>query len=265
MSSSNSAAGQGKSPLAKLGLLFLAFAVGTVGFITLAVIAVVEQALESVSCVTGIIQTVVNPLGVNIGSISDLSIVQGGQTVKVTLDAEQKQNAATAIAVAKAMNLPKQASVLGVAAGYGESKLHNLPNQGAKNNFDSIGVLQQRPSVGSNGKPHYGTPDQIMDVSHAFQIFYLDMLHNAPNYASMVPTLAIHATQNNKDPNYYTPFIPLAETIVDAAFQQGPNGTTQDPNAPGAPTGPAVSSPTAIRLRPKPRQRIPESPASATR
>ncbi|MEW2331842.1 hypothetical protein AB0880_29070, partial [Micromonospora chersina] len=79
--------------------------------------------------------------------------VQGAQS-KIGLNDEQLANAKAIIAATKKAGLPERAAVISIATSLQESKLENLGHLGDKNDHDSLGLFQQRPSSG------WGTPEQ---------------------------------------------------------------------------------------------------------
>ncbi|NES17377.1 MULTISPECIES: hypothetical protein, partial [Micromonospora] len=73
--------------------------------------------------------------------------VQGAQS-KIDLNDEQVGNAKAIIAATKKAGLPERAAVISIATSLQESKLENLGHLGEKNDHDSLGLFQQRPSSG---------------------------------------------------------------------------------------------------------------------
>ncbi|MBY8876021.1 hypothetical protein K7640_29800, partial [Micromonospora sp. PLK6-60] len=71
--------------------------------------------------------------------------VQGAQS-SITLNDEQTANAKAIIAATKKAGLPERAAVISIATSLQESKLENLGHLGDKNDHDSLGLFQQRPS-----------------------------------------------------------------------------------------------------------------------
>ncbi|HEX5994319.1 MAG TPA: hypothetical protein VFY84_04170, partial [Jiangellales bacterium] len=88
------------------------------------------------------------------------------QQKRFTPDAEQLANAKAIVETAKSMNLPPRAWTIGVATSLQESNLHNIGHLGDRNDHDSQGLFQQRPSSG------WGTPEQITDPTYAATAFY---------------------------------------------------------------------------------------------
>ena len=79
---------------------------------------------------------------------------------------EQMRNARAIVEVGQAMGLPPRAWVIAVATALQESSLRNLGHLGARNDHDSLGLFQQRPSAG------WGTPKQVADPVYAATAFY---------------------------------------------------------------------------------------------
>jgi murein DD-endopeptidase MepM/ murein hydrolase activator NlpD len=79
---------------------------------------------------------------------------------------EQVHNAAVIIQVGQRMGVPPRGWVVAIATAMQESWLRNLPNLGARNDHDSLGLFQQRPSTG------WGSEAQIMQPAYAAEQFY---------------------------------------------------------------------------------------------
>ena len=98
-------------------------------------------------------------------------VVQGGpaadayfaQTPQPGVIAQKKANAAIIISVGRQMGLSEHSVAIGVATSIQESGLLNL----SYGDRDSLGLFQQRPSVGS-----WGTAAEIMDPTHAATAFF---------------------------------------------------------------------------------------------
>ena len=78
------------------------------------------------------------------------------------LDEEQISNARTIIAVGKSLRIPPRGWVIAIATALQESGLRNL-HYGDR---DSLGLLQQRPSMG------WGSPTQVENPTYAARAFY---------------------------------------------------------------------------------------------
>jgi hypothetical protein len=111
-----------------------------------------------------------------------------GDQSHVALADDQVANARAIIHASKDMNLPPRAAVIAVATSLQESKLHNLGHLGDRNDHDSLGLFQQRPSTG------WGTPEQITDPDHATKAF-LGGLQRVPGWQTMPLTDAAQTVQ----------------------------------------------------------------------
>jgi murein DD-endopeptidase MepM/ murein hydrolase activator NlpD len=125
------------------------------------------------------------------------------------LDADQMRNAAVIINVAQQMRIPPRGWVIGVATALQESWLRNLPDLGAKNDYDSIGLFQQRPSMG------WGNPKQLLDPAYTARKFF-EKLVKVKGWEKMALTDAAQAVQRSAYPDAYAKHEPLASQIVDA-------------------------------------------------
>jgi hypothetical protein len=110
----------------------------------------------------------------------------------VTLDLEQAQWAAVISAVAVRRGLPPRAATIALATAYQESGLHNL----AHGDRDSLGLFQQRPSMG------WGTAAQVRDPHYAAWKFY-DALVKIKGYEKLAVTVAADRVQRSAFPNAY--------------------------------------------------------------
>lgn len=117
---------------------------------------------------------------------------------------EQISIAATIIAVGRRMGVPLRGWVVAIAAAMQESGLRDL-NYGDR---DSLGVFQQRPSQG------WGTPAQVMDVTHAATSFYQHLLA-IPGWQTMPIGDAAQAVQRSAYPEAYAPHETAAQRLVD--------------------------------------------------
>ncbi|MEV8513410.1 M23 family metallopeptidase [Dactylosporangium sp. NPDC051484] len=125
------------------------------------------------------------------------------------LSEEQVRNAAIIVRVGQDMNVPPRGWVIAVATAMQESSLHNLPNLGARNDHDSLGLFQQRPSTG------WGTPAQVMDPEYASRKFY-ERLLTVPGWMRMSLTRAAQRVQRSAFPDAYAKHEQLASTVVNS-------------------------------------------------
>ncbi|WP_410658336.1 C40 family peptidase [Amycolatopsis sp. lyj-112] len=121
------------------------------------------------------------------------------------LTAEQMGNAATIVAVGRQMAIPEPGWVVAIAAAMQESKLRNL-HYGDR---DSLGLFQQRPSMG------WGTPQQITTPTYAATKFF-ERLNATPNWQSMSVNDAAQTVQGSGFPNAYAQHEDKARAVVAA-------------------------------------------------
>ena len=125
------------------------------------------------------------------------------------LSPEQVRNAAIIVRVGQDMKVPPRGWVIAIATALQESSLHNLPNLGKRNDHDSLGLFQQRPSTG------WGTPAQIMDPQYASRKFYEKLL-TVNGWETMSLTRAAQRVQRSAYPNAYAKHEELASTVVNS-------------------------------------------------
>ena len=125
------------------------------------------------------------------------------------LTEEQVSNAVVIVEVGHDLGVPPRGWVVAVATALQESGLRNLPHLGARNDHDSLGLFQQRPSQG------WGTPEQILDPRYAATKFY-EKLVTVEGWETMPLTRAAQAVQRSAYPDAYARHEPLAVAVVDA-------------------------------------------------
>jgi len=123
-----------------------------------------------------------------------------------TWDSTQHENATTIIQVGVALAVPERGQVVALATAMQESQLYNLGDLGANNDHDSLGLFQQRPSMG------WGTPAQVTDPVFAATAFYL-VLKRVPGWESMAVTIAAQSVQRSAFPNSYAKWEPDATSL----------------------------------------------------
>jgi murein DD-endopeptidase MepM/ murein hydrolase activator NlpD len=141
----------------------------------------------------------------------------GGRTVVVSgklpsinsLSQEQIRNAAIIVSVGQQMKVPPRGWVIAIATSMQEATLHNYGNLGTRNDHDSLGLFQQRPSMG------WGTPAQVMDPAYAARKFY-ERLVRVGGWQSMPLTQAAQRVQRSAFPDAYAKHEPLATVVVNA-------------------------------------------------
>jgi murein DD-endopeptidase MepM/ murein hydrolase activator NlpD len=123
-------------------------------------------------------------------------------------DDEQVGHATTIVAVGARMRVPPYGWVVAVATAMQESRLRNLGHLGDRNDHDSLGLFQQRPSQG------WGSPQQITDPAYAASRFYAKLLR-VPGWQQMPVTEAAQAVQVSAYPQAYAKWEPDARALVD--------------------------------------------------
>ncbi|GLW34470.1 M23 family metallopeptidase [Actinoplanes regularis] len=137
-------------------------------------------------------------------------------------NAAQVANATTIVTVGAQLQVPRYGWVIAVATAMQESGLRNLGDLGDRNDHDSLGLFQQRPSQG------WGTPAQIMQPEYAATQFYRHLI-KVKGWQTMSLTAAAQAVQRSKYPNAYAKHQPEAEKLVTAI-----TGTTSTVDGCGA-------------------------------
>ncbi|WFE26248.1 M23 family metallopeptidase [Solwaraspora sp. WMMD791] len=136
---------------------------------------------------------------------------------------DQIANAVVIINVGAEMSVPPRGWVIAVATAMQESALRNLGNLGSRNDHDSLGLFQQRPSQG------WGTPEQLQDPAYSSGKFY-DKLLTIDGWETMALTVAAQRVQVSAFPDAYAKHEPLATRIVNvltdgaARAVSGPDG-----------------------------------------
>jgi murein DD-endopeptidase MepM/ murein hydrolase activator NlpD len=120
---------------------------------------------------------------------------------------EQVRNAAIIIRAGQDMAVPPRGWVIAVATAMQESSLVNHGDLGPRNDHDSLGLFQQRPSQG------WGTPEQIMDPVYSSKKFYSKLIQ-LPNWETLPLTVAAQRVQISAYPNAYAKHEPTATQIV---------------------------------------------------
>ncbi|WP_410648015.1 C40 family peptidase [Amycolatopsis sp. cmx-4-54] len=141
------------------------------------------------------------------GAASSMICTPDGRPTGVVpgLTAEQMDNAGVIVAIGKQMGVPEAGWVVAIAAAMQESKLRNL-HYGDR---DSLGLFQQRPSMG------WGTAQQITTPTYAATKFF-ERLTAAPNWQTMSVNDAAQTVQGSGFPNAYAQHEDTARAIVAA-------------------------------------------------
>ncbi len=126
-----------------------------------------------------------------------------------SLSDEQMHNAAIIIQVGQQRKVPVRGWIIAVATAMQESTLHNYGYLGDRNDHDSLGLFQQRPSAG------WGTPEQVTNPAYASGKFY-EKLVKVPNWQTIPLTDAAQAVQVSAFPDAYAKWEQLATNVVNA-------------------------------------------------
>lgn len=145
---------------------------------------------------------------------------------------EQAVNAATIAAVGTGRGLPERAVTIALATALQESTLRNIDH----GDRDSIGLFQQRPSMG------WGTEKEIMDPTYSAGIFY-DHLVKVDGYTELPLTVAAQRVQRSGFPDAYAKHEPDAALLAAALTGRAAATLTCD----GRPGAAAVAGPDAVR------------------
>lgn len=131
---------------------------------------------------------------------------QGAQS-HIPLSDEQVDNAKAIMKATKKAGMDERAAVVAIATSLQESKLENLGHLGARNDHDSQGLFQQRPSSG------WGTVEQIRDPEYATTAF-LNALRRVDGWRDMPLTQAAQRVQVSAFPFHYAQWEDQAADIV---------------------------------------------------
>ncbi|MFC8616440.1 hypothetical protein ACFT9M_08500 [Micromonospora purpureochromogenes] len=132
--------------------------------------------------------------------------VQGKQS-RIDVGDEQTKNVKAIIAATKKSGMDERAAVVAIATSLQESKLENLGHLGERNDFDSQGLFQQRPSSG------WGTVEQITDPEYSTKAF-LKGLKQVDGWKDMPLTEAAQTVQVSAYPDHYAQWEQQAADLV---------------------------------------------------
>ncbi|MGN9810080.1 hypothetical protein ACTMSW_12075 [Micromonospora sp. BQ11] len=132
--------------------------------------------------------------------------VQGEQS-RIDLSDEQTKNVKAIIAATKKADMDERAAVVAIATALQESKLENLGHLGERNDHDSQGLFQQRPSSG------WGTVEQITDPEYSTMAF-LKGLKQVDGWQDMPLTKAAQTVQVSAYPFHYAQWEQQAADLV---------------------------------------------------
>ncbi|MFD0970492.1 hypothetical protein [Plantactinospora endophytica] len=136
--------------------------------------------------------------------------VQGEQS-RISLSGEQSDNVKAIVKATKKAGLDERAAVIAVGTSLQESKLENLGHLGDRNDHDSLGLFQQRPSSG------WGSPDQITDPEYSTTAF-LKGLKQVDGWQNLPLTEAAQKVQVSAYPDAYAQWENQAADLVANAW-----------------------------------------------
>ncbi|MFI9642927.1 hypothetical protein ACIG87_23190 [Micromonospora sp. NPDC051925] len=131
---------------------------------------------------------------------------QGDQS-RIDLNDEQTANVKAIIEATKKSGLDERAAVISIGTALQESKLENLGHLGDRNDHDSLGLFQQRPSSG------WGTPEQITDPIYSTMAFQKG-LKQVDGWQDMPLTKAAQTVQVSAYPDAYAQWEQQAADLV---------------------------------------------------
>ncbi len=127
----------------------------------------------------------------------------------------QLANARRIVEVGKKKHLKPRAWVIAVATATQESGLRNLGNLGTRNDHDSLGLFQQRPSSG------WGSPKQVTTPEYAAGKFYGALMH-VHSWDKLALTQAAQKVQVSAFPDNYAKWEKQAVNLILATYGVGP-------------------------------------------
>ncbi|MBQ1026556.1 hypothetical protein [Micromonospora sp. C95] len=125
----------------------------------------------------------------------------------IELNDEQTANVKAIIAATKKAGMDERAAVVSIATALQESKLENLGHLGDRNDHDSQGLFQQRPTSG------WGTVEQITDPEYSTMAF-LKALKQVDGWQDMPLTEAAQTVQVSAYPDHYAQWEQQAADLV---------------------------------------------------
>ncbi|MER5705641.1 hypothetical protein ABT023_27355 [Micromonospora sp. NPDC002296] len=130
-----------------------------------------------------------------------------GEQSRIDLGDEQTANVKAIVAATKKAGMDERAAVISVGTSLQESKLENLGHLGDRNDHDSQGLFQQRPSSG------WGTVEQITDPEYS-TLAFLKGLKQVDGWQDMPLTEAAQTVQVSAYPDAYAQWEQQAADLV---------------------------------------------------
>lgn len=127
--------------------------------------------------------------------------IEGSQQ-RFSPDSDQWNNATSIVQAAKDLNMSAYAATIAVATAMQESSLHNLTTA---TNADSLGLFQQRPSMG------WGSASELTDPAYASKAFLREL---PSDYQNMNLSDAAQSVQRSFDGSLYSQWESQAAYMV---------------------------------------------------
>jgi murein DD-endopeptidase MepM/ murein hydrolase activator NlpD len=144
------------------------------------------------------------------GAASACSVVTTASSTAGRYDAEQLHHVQIIVTVGRQRGIPARGQIIAVATALQESGLRNLGDLSERNDHDSVGLFQQRPSRG------WGTPHQLMKPAYAAGAFYRRLVTIA-GWQHLPVTVAAQAVQRSAYPDAYAAWEGDATMLVSRA------------------------------------------------
>ncbi|WP_018216621.1 hypothetical protein [Salinispora vitiensis] len=130
-----------------------------------------------------------------------------GEQSRIDLGDEQTGNVKAIIEATKKAGMDERAAVVAIGTSLQESKLENLGHLGERNDHDSQGLFQQRPSSG------WGSVEQITDPEYSTTAF-LKGLKQVEGWQELPLTEAAQKVQVSAFPFHYAQWETQAADLV---------------------------------------------------
>lgn len=164
------------------------------------------------------------------GLSQDAAVCTGGALVQpvgfaTTADEwtpEQRDNANAIVGIGIARGFSYRDTKIALMTAMQESNLRVIPY----GDRDSLSLFQQRPSIkGGDGRPYWGTAEQIMNRTYTVNRFYDEMARKVPDRDSMRETEVAQKIQASAFPEAYQKWADEADAILTASNfgDTGPN------------------------------------------
>lgn len=135
------------------------------------------------------------------------------------LDETQMANAVTVVEIGQELGFSERGQAVALVTAMQESQMRNVasdavpesfnyPHEGVLTDHDSVGLFQQRPSMG------WGTVEQCMDVEYSTTTFYKS-LDKIGGWEEMTLAEAAQAVQISAFPDRYAQWEDMAWAVID--------------------------------------------------